>query len=166
MRSQYNYIKKSIMRYTLAILTILHLAGCVGSPPKPPAVHGEYRPINKYPTEATSRQTATANSVSYDVFDFDFEGDIVNSLEALRVKNPQLNILPVSGKITPLPIKINLPGTTLENVLRAIGEQGGGIADVIYTMSSQSGKQVFIQFRDPQKTLTDYHELPKELYEK
>jgi len=155
------------MRYTLAMLTILHLAGCVGSPPKPPAVEGEYRPINKYSTnEPISRQSATAHSVSYYVFDFNFEGDIVNSLEALRTSQPQLTVMPARGKITALPIKIYLQGTTLENVLRAIGEEGGGVADVIYTMSSQGGKQVFIQFRDTSKTLADHHELPKELYEK
>lgn len=155
------------MRYTLVILTTLYLAGCVGSPPKPPAVVGEYRPINKYsPNELTSRQSATAHSVSYYVFDFNFEGDIVNSLEALRTSQPQLTVMPARGNITPLPIKINLQGTTLENVLRAIGERGGGLADVIYTVSNQGGKQVFIQFRDQPKTLADHHEFPKELYEK
>lgn len=35
------------MRYTTRFFIMLLLAGCAGSPPRPPAVQGEYRPINK-----------------------------------------------------------------------------------------------------------------------
>lgn len=35
------------MRYATRFFIMLLLAGCAGSPPKPPAVQGEYRPINK-----------------------------------------------------------------------------------------------------------------------
>lgn len=132
------------MRQTIVVLTICLLAGCAGSPPKPPAVKGEYRPVNKVEV----KDSATRKLVSPRVFDFNYEGDIVNSLNALHTAQPQLNVMPPLGKTSPLLVRVSLRGTTLENALRAIGEQGGDIADVVWnTTSSQGGNQVFIRFR-------------------
>lgn len=132
------------MRYTIGVLTICLLAGCAGSPPKPPVVKGEYRPINHVEAPAIASRKATGPQV----FDFHFEGDIVASLDALRAIQPQLNVLPPLGKVSPLSVRVNLRGTTLDNTLRTIGEQGGDVADVVLNSTkSQGGNQVFIRFR-------------------
>lgn len=123
------------MRHTLGILTICLLAGCAGSPPKPPYYKGDYRPINK--------------PVSPNVFDFKFEGDIVDALDALRAIQPQLNVLPPVGTVAPLPVRVALRATTLKNALRALGEQGGESADVVWNITLQGSDQVFIRFRTP-----------------
>lgn len=131
------------MRYTVGIVTVCLLAGCAGSPPKPPEVKGEYRPVNRVEAPASASRKASPR-----VFDFSFEGDIVASLDALRVVQPQLNVLPPLGKVSPLPVRVNLRAVTLEDALRAIGAQGGDVADVVLnTTGHQGGNQVFIRFR-------------------
>lgn len=132
------------MRYTVGIVTACLLAGCAGSPPKPPEVKGEYRPVNR--VEAPT--SASRKPVSPRVFDFSFEGDIVASLDALRLVQPQLNVMPPLGKASFLPVRVNLRGATLEDALQTIGAQGGNVADVVLnTTGHQGGNQVFIRFR-------------------
>lgn len=41
------------MLYATPFLAICLLSGCAGSPPKPPAVTGDYRPINKIEAKAS-----------------------------------------------------------------------------------------------------------------
>lgn len=136
------------MRRSIVIFSICLLAGCVGSPPKPPAVKGEYRPINKVEV----KELAARKPVSQRIFNFQYEGDIVSSLYALRDLQPQINVSPPLGTPRQLPVRINLRGTTLENALRTIGEQGGDVAEVVWnTTASQSGNQVFIRFRSIEK---------------
>jgi len=130
------------MRYILLIFTFCLLAGCAGSPPKPPLPTGEYRPIN-----------IPAEPVRLDVFNFSYEGDILGVLPALKEVAPQITIMPSLGQASPLPVRLNLFGVGLEDVLHAIGEQGGGIADVVWnTTRHQGGNQVFIRFRTPMES--------------
>ena len=125
------------MRYMVGLLTACLLAGCAGSPPKPPMPEGDYRPIN--------RPTAPAKK---DVFDFTYEGDILGALPALKEVAPQINVMPALGKPAPLPVRLRLRETTLESALRTIGEQGGDVADVVWnTTRHEGGNQVFIRFR-------------------
>ena len=131
------------MRNTIVIPAILMLAGCAGFPPKPPTVEGEYRPVNQLNTKHQENHTPP-------VFDFIYEGDIVNALPELQKVQPQLTVLPPLGKQIQLPVRFNLQSTTLENALRSIGEQGGGVVDVIWsTTQQQGGNQVFIRFHPP-----------------
>jgi hypothetical protein len=134
------------MRNTIVILAILVLTGCAGFPPKPPSVEGEYKPVNQLNTKHQENyKTATPP-----VFDFIYEGDIVNALQELQKVQPQLTVLPPLGKQIQLPVRFNLQATTLENALHSIGEQGGGVADVIWsTTQQQGGNQVFIRFHPP-----------------
>jgi hypothetical protein len=134
------------MRNTIVIPAILMLAGCAGFPPKPPTVEGEYRPVNQLNTKhQENHKTATPP-----VFDFIYEGDIVNALPELQKVQPQLTVLPPLGKQIQLPVRFNLQSTTLENALRSIGEQGGGVVDVIWSTTQQQGSnQVFIRFHPP-----------------
>lgn len=124
-------------RYVWLLLAVT-LAGCV-FPPKPQAVRGEYRPINKQITPPASRQIATS-----EVFDFQFEGDIVNALFALQAIQPQINVMPPLGKGSPLPVRVEVRGGVLEDALQAIGEQGANVADVVWL---PDGNRAFIRFR-------------------
>lgn len=132
------------MRYMIGVLTACLLAGCAGSPPKPPMPEGDYRPINR--PAAPARQGA---------FDFSYEGDILGALPALKHVAPQIDVMPTLGKPSPLPVRVSQRGTTLEDALRAIGEQGGDVADVVLnTTRHQGGNQVFIRFRAPIESTT------------
>ncbi|MDP2027522.1 hypothetical protein [Sulfuriferula sp.] len=134
-----NISENQFMRHTLVALFVVSLAGCSMSPPKPPAVQGEYRPVNR---AITNQQTAKTK-----IFDYRFEGDIVDALPALREAHPSLIVLPPEGMASPVTVKINLHGTTLEKALRAIGEQGGGNADVVWNPANKDGgDQAFIRF--------------------
>lgn len=131
------------MRTTITLLTVAILAGCAGSPPKPPIPEGDYRPINvpRYQKQATTAPSA--------VFDFAYDGDITGALPALKLVAPELQVMPDQGKPWPVHVSVNLKATTLENALRTVGEQGKNLADVVWTTSKHgkdSGK-VFIRFR-------------------
>lgn len=146
------------MRNTIGLLTFCLLAGCAGSPPKPPAVKGEYRPVNKIEAVKKVEKVDVAKEEAKPApapaipgaFDFQYEGDIINSLGALRTIQPQLNILPTTGKVVPITVKVNLHNTTLEGALKALGEQGGSIADVILKSThGKLGNDVRIHFNTP-----------------
>lgn len=132
------------MRNTIVISTVCLLAGCSGPPPKPPQVQGEYRPVNRTPAIVpVSKKASDAR-----IFDFAFEGDIVDSLDALRGVQPQLNVKPALGKVSPHPVRLNLRETTLEEALRAIGAQGGKVAEVVFSSTGQpGGDQAYIRFQ-------------------
>ena len=133
------------MRFQSGVLIACILAGCAGSPPKPPTFKGEYHPVNKAMIKQASNQAIAAST-----FDFAYEGDILNSLDALRIKQPQIKVLSPLGKASPLPVRINLKDTTLETALKAIGEQGGNVADVVWnTTKNQHSNEVFIRFHAP-----------------
>lgn len=128
------------MQKIAVVLSLVLLAGCSGSPPKPPSVEGDYRPINKTTPAPKTDKT----------FNFQFEGDIVKALEALHEAQPQLKVMPPVGLAVPLPVRVSLYGTTLEGALRAIGSQGAGIADVIWNTTPQKGvNEALIRFRAP-----------------
>lgn len=127
---------KKMMEILVVCLTI---AGCSGSPPKPPVPDGDYRPVNRPVV------------LHQDVFDFRYKGDILGALPALKRVVPNLEILPVVGQPTAVPVQINLHATTLEGALRAIGEKGGDNADVVWNTTPQRSaglrNEVYILFR-------------------
>jgi hypothetical protein len=126
------------VRYTFPVVAAGLLAGCAGSPPQPPLPAGEYRPIN-IPAAPALR----------DVFEFVYAGDILGALPALAKVAP-IKVMPTLGKATPLPVRLDLQGVRLEQALRAIGAQGGGVADVVWHATlNRGGNQVFIRFRAP-----------------
>lgn len=128
------------MRHLIGVLVIGLLAGCSFSPPKPPEAKGDYRPVNRPVVVAKQTRPAT--------FDFSFEGDIADSLTALKEVQPQIKVLPPVGYVAPWPVRVNLQRTTLESALRAIGEQGGDVADVVWNSTKgQASNQVYIRFR-------------------
>jgi hypothetical protein len=109
---------------------------------------GEYRPINRLSTMAKQER-----------FDFQYEGDIIGTLAALKVVAPQINVMPPVGKPVPVQVKVQLHATTLESALRAIGEQGGEAVDVVLNSTRhQGGNQVFIRFRTPSDGVQEMNE--------
>lgn len=131
------------MRINLILIVIPFLVGCSIVPPDPPEVEGEYRPVNR-----TMPMQPGAITTAQDTFDYLFEGDIVDALPALQKVQPQITVLPPIGKRVLLPVRFILHATTLENALKAIGEQGEGVTDVIWnTNQAQEGNQVFIRYR-------------------
>lgn len=133
------------MRY-LIFISCIGLTACAGSPPPPPAVEGDYRPVN---INMNIDDASNRLPVIPKVFNFKYDGDIANALDTLRVAQPQISILPTQGEPVPLPIHIDLHGTDLANTLRAIGEQGGNAAEVVWHTSRNHGGQVFIRFHSP-----------------
>lgn len=126
---------------TLAFCLLL-MAGCSFSPPKPPMPKGEYHPINvvKKVNGKEIRQPIAPR-----VFDFLFDGDITDSLNALHIIQPQTEVLQPLGKAIPVRVRVDLHGVTLESALRAIGEQGGDVADVVWNTENKSN-QVYVRF--------------------
>lgn len=139
------------MHITILAVLFLALAGCTGSPPKPPEVKGEYRPINRIEPKQIATQP---DRLAQQTFDFYYEGDIAESLHALHNVQPQLIVLPPLGRRISLPVRVNLQATTLEDTLKAIGEQGGRFADVVLTSQAQGGNQAFVRFHS-------IHDLPE-----
>lgn len=143
------------MRNAPGLMALCLLAGCIGAPPKPAVIKGEYQPINRIevkgaispkPVPQVSPPMLTRQTLAQ-TFDFSFEGDITNALGALRTIQPQLMILPTRGKPSPLKVRVFLRGTTLERALMTIGEQGGSIADVVVNNTANpEGVRVYIQF--------------------
>jgi type IV secretion system protein VirB9 len=81
-------------------------------------------------------------TVSPATFDFHFNGDIWNSLQALTEKQPQLTVTKTG---TPLNISVHLDlhGVVLTDALRSIGEQAGTSADVIYSSGTNTARLVY-----------------------
>ena len=131
------------MQNTIAISALCLLAGCSGPPPKPPQVQGEYRPVNRTPSALPVGKPVTDAST----FDFAFDGDIVASLRALSLVQPQLHALPPQGEASPRPVHLDLHEVTLEQALRAIAAQAGTTADVVFRSTGHpGGDQAFIRF--------------------
>jgi hypothetical protein len=139
------------MRSTIAMTTICLLAGCSGPQPKPPEVQGEYRPINRVEVP----QTAGAKPALARTFDFQFEGDLVASLNALHGIQPQLTVLAPVGKVSAIPVRLNLRNVTLDEALQSIGSQTGGKAEVVFKTTGHAGlNQAFVRFRAPSSSAT------------
>jgi hypothetical protein len=131
------------MRYIIGAIAISVLAGCAGSPPKPPAPDGEYRPIN-IQNQAPRKET----------FDFSYEGDILGVLTALSTVAPQVKVLPHVGKPIPLQIRLNMKATSVEKALQAIANQSGQRAEIVSSAThTQSTNQVFIRFKELTETV-------------
>lgn len=126
------------MRYGVIVVIAL-LCGCsTVSPPKPPSVKGEYKPVNINVAKAKAPGQ---------VFDFDYEGDILGSLPALRAVQPQLEVLPPEGETQPVGVRLHLRHATIEEVLTSIGAQSEGRATVVWNSIRAEWGQVFIRFK-------------------
>lgn len=125
------------MKKAFAILLITTLAGCASNQAILPSLEG--KPRIKINTQQ--------NTIP--VFDFVFQGDILDGLAKLNVLQPQMEVLKPIGKPFPFHVSVNLQSTTMESVLRTMGEQGGKEFDLILNMpQAEGGYQVRIRFNN------------------
>lgn len=144
-------IQKQLIKYSrekqmtkLALIfmsSALALTGCAGSPKPPPAVVGEYRPINQPYFKPPSPLTPK-------IFDFKFRGGAEDAFRELQEIQPQLTILPSSGKNERRKlVSLDLRQVSLEAALYEIGKQGKGVFEVIYKNDPAASKDyVFIKY--------------------
>ena len=113
-------------RICAALGFVMLLAGCSATPPPPPGVKGEYRPINTPDTKPPTFLTPK-------VFDFKYRGDPEYALRALQQVQPQLIVLPTEGKrrafaeaVSDLDLGTCTAHPTLEALLTVDEEAGMG----------------------------------------
>lgn len=115
--------------HLLNFAIIVSLAGCAVSPPAPPKVNGEYRPVNQL-------SDLPFNSSIPRVFDFDYEGSLEGALIEIRKHQPQMRIEPSEGKRKVINIKISARQVTLENALQLVAREAKGVAEVVHRPDS------------------------------
>lgn len=128
------------MRLVVGVLIASFLVGCAGSPPKPPAPEGDYRPINRVMTP------------KHGVINFVYEGDISGVLSAMKDAGFSFTALPPVGNPQPKTIRIHLRETTLEKTLKSIGEQCGDVAEIVWKATPDAGSnEIFVRFISAKK---------------
>ena len=112
-------------RLQTAFLFIFVMTGCSTSAPPPPAVKGEYRPINQAIPTVASQDIPR-------IFDIKFKGTAYEALAALQNKQNQFFVLPSQGREVPTKVELDLRQVSLESAIKIIGIQGSGVYEVIY----------------------------------
>ena len=129
-------------RICAALGFVMLLAGCSATPPPPPGVKGEYRPINTPDTKPPTFLTPK-------VFDFKYRGDPEYALRALQQVQPQLIVLPTEGKRQQAAIvDVDFRQVTLENALKRLGEQGRRSFEIVYKPDPANGQDyAYVKYR-------------------
>lgn len=96
------------------------------------------KPVYRAPAKPVRLQLH--NVIAPAIFDFSFNGDIQDALNALQLKQPQLTVLNPAGTPSAVPVRLQLQNVSLVDALRAIGEQGNNAADVIYNGSNHTAR--------------------------
>lgn len=116
------------------------LFGCGTTPPPPPSVKGEYRPINQVKPAVASRDIPR-------IFDFKFKGTAQDALIALQAKQSQLLVLPVQGREVATRVDLDLHQVSLESVVKIMGLQGSTVFEVVLKNDPTKNQDTaFIQF--------------------
>ena len=131
------------LRFQTALLFITAMAGCSTSAPPPPAVKGEYRPVNQVIPTVASRDIPR-------VFDFKFKGTAYEALTALQSKQNQFVVMPSQGREVPTRVELDLRQISLESAIKIIGIQGSGVFEVVYKNDPLSNTDsAYIKFLRP-----------------
>ncbi len=140
------------MKKIFVVLLVAALAGCATNKAVLPSLEGKPRVKINATAPVVAQAAPVAATPAAGTFDFSFNGDILDALKAVKAAQPQINLLPPLGKPSPLAVNVNLRGATLDDVLRAIGEQGGDAVDVVLNKSKhQGGNQVLVRFNNPKE---------------
>ena len=132
-------------KYTSLLVAVVATAvtGCSTSAPPPPAVKGEYRPVNQVIPTVASRDIPR-------VFDFKFKGTAYEALTALQSKQNQFVVMPSQGREVPTRVELDLRQVSLESAIKIIGIQGSGIFEVVYKNDPLSNTDsAYIKFLRP-----------------
>ena len=133
------------MKQAFVFLLVVGLIGCTTNRAIVPSLEG--KPRVKINTAMSDVPPIAPVATSVETFDFSFSGDIRAAVKALKVVQPQINLIILSGEPFPLNVNVNLRGVTLQEALHSIGKQGRDNVDVILSKPQhQSGYQVLVRF--------------------
>ena len=136
------------MKRTLILALLTVLVGCASGPrPVVPSLEGKPRiQINAaQPAQVNASQPVV--SAADRTFDFVFQGDIQDALVELNRLHPEMSIFPALGEPFAYRVNVNLQNTTMEEVLRRLGEQGADKVDIILDKpQAAGGHKVLLRF--------------------
>lgn len=140
------------MKKIFAFLLFAALAGCASNSAVLPSLEGKPRiKINAAPTADVQDVAVFKDATAQETFDFVYQGDILDALATLQTMQPQMVLLSPIGKPFPFIVSVNLPNTTLEAALRALGEKGGNDVDLILRPQTDGIAQVQARFNNPKE---------------
>lgn len=138
------------MKQVLFFLSVVALTGCATDRAIVPSLEGKPRVKINAATPGVAQADPAARPDGK--FDFSFSGDIRGAVKALKVVQPKINLLILSGESVTVNVNVNLLGVTLEDALRSIDEQSGNTVDLIWSTSQhQSGYQVLVRYKSPKE---------------
>lgn len=76
-------------------------------------------------------------------YDFQFQGDILAALQAVKSLDPSLQVLSPLGQPVPVPVAVAVTKAQTFEVLQQLGEQGGNRVDVVYANASNQVRLIF-----------------------
>ena len=131
------------LKFQAALIVISAMTGCSTSAPPPPAVKGEYRPVNQVIPSVASRDIPR-------VFDFKFKGTAYEALAALQSKQHQFVVLPSQGREVQTKVELDLRQVSLESAIKIIGIQGAGVFEIVYKNDPMNNTDsAYIKFLRP-----------------
>lgn len=100
------------------------------------------RPAVRRVRKATPVPAVRALPALPGTFDLQYSGDIWKALQLVAAKQPQLTIL-AQGSPFHMPVHLDLRGADLIEALRAIGDQTGDAADLVYNNQTHELRVVY-----------------------
>ena len=100
------------------------------------------KPVVRRVRKTTPVPAARAVPALPGTFDLQYSGDIWKALQLVAAKQPQLTIL-AQGSPFHMPVHLDLRGADLIEALRAIGDQTGDAADLVYNNQTNELRIVY-----------------------
>jgi hypothetical protein len=144
------------MKRTLILALLTVLVGCASGPrPVVPSLEGKPRVQINAAQQAqvnasqpvVSAENSPVTAPADRTFDFVFQGDIQDALVELNRLHPEMSVFPALGEPFAYRVSVNLQNTTMEEVLRSLGEQGADKVDIILDKpQAAGGHKVLLRF--------------------
>ena len=133
------------MRKLSVLLCVFIISACSLTPPLPPGVKGEYRPINQSPD-------LTPIFLRPRIFDFRFKGEPEEALQALIKLQPQMIILPPTGtknKKLVYSLDVDLRQVSFENAVKKMNLMRRGKFEFIHNYDAMQDRDfIFVHYED------------------
>lgn len=136
------------MKRTLILALLTVLVGCASGPrPVVPSLEGKPRVQINASQPVVSAESSPVTAPADRTFDFVFQGDIQDALVELNRLHPEMSVFPALGEPFAYRVSVNLQNTTMEEVLRSLGEQGADKVDIILDKpQAAGGHKVLLRF--------------------